>query len=235
MKKIIVAIAFVFILTLTGCNFNEDISTSLINSNDNISSSQNTSSIEDKYNVNPDNNTGFMALESEDIRCYDFESAYKMCVQAITEYQSTRKNGEKMDFSKYIENPKLITYLETKLNSFYFFPQEYEVNKTGLIEFEVQEANSTGYHGDRAYIHIAYGCFNGVSESSSSVEFIVKNSNGKLVIAEWYDCGKDTFDTIFRGSIDIKNDDIYWNTVDTALLNKKISEHIKQYSELNKK
>lgn len=221
MRKLISVL--ILTLMLTGCNTKKADSSSVSQPSSEISSSSESSSTD----ITPTISQSFKSRNDDQLSMYDFETAYALCVQAISEYQSARENKGKMDFSKYVENESLISYLETKLASFYFFPLEYEVNQTGLFEFAVQQANATGFDGDRLYLHIVYGNFTGGSGSSSTAKFIVKNSGGRLVIAEWYDHGKDTFDTLCRGHLDIKENNIYWE--EPEMVNT-IQEKIKKYN-----
>lgn len=219
MKKIIIFIAIIVILT--GCNTN--YSSKKSNSFNNTESSNTIPAINKDSNIKKE----FIAhKKGTTLDPYDFDEAYKMCIQAISEYQEARINKKEIDFSKYIENEKLITYLDKKLKSPNHYMNEGEVNKIGLIEFEIQHSNDTKFDKDRMYLYMAWGNIKETSGFSTTVEFIVTNSNGKLVISEWYDNGKDTFDTSFRGDLEIKKNDLYWKKVDIDLLEKKIAKHI---------
>lgn len=170
----------------------------------------------------------FDALKENSLGVYDFENAYNMCVQAITEYQYCKVNKGKMDFSKYIENKDLIKYLETKLEVNKICPQ-HEVTNTGLMKFSIQEASSTKFSKDRLFLKIAYFTSETQNSGCSSViDFIVENINGKLVIVEWYDTHKDGFDVTCRGFLDVEKEDIFWKNQQLVdKLKNKVDDYIK--------
>lgn len=164
-------------------------------------------------------------LDDNSIGSYDFENAYEMCVQAITDFQYARVHDTEMDFSKYSVDKKFIDYMHQSIKaplSVHGLNMSGEVNRTGLVEFKSQEKNATGYLADRLYLYIVFGS----SFGSRGVEFIIENLNGRLVISDWYMRTKDSFDISCRGYLDIKNDDNYWKTVDEEALNTKIDKHL---------
>lgn len=152
---------------------------------------------------------------------FDFETAYAMCTQALTECSDACENGGEVDFSKYIEDENLIRYMNERLSR----QKMYKVNATGLIEYVtylvVQDKPNFMYlRIARANVDVNR---NG---NYSCTDFLVKNSNGRLVIAEWYDDDKDCFDYSARGRLDIKsaaeNGKTYWDDFDSEALWKKI-------------
>lgn len=218
MKKLAIAILVISAVGLIGCSAgnNDDSVNNVSPKYTDVSSNTLSQSEKDiEYNAISDDGS---------IERYDFENAYALCVQAITDYQSARINNNAVDFSKYIANPALIDYIEKSINA----PKEahglltaFEVNMTALNEHSVQK--------NRMYLNIAFGNRKGAAVVSRSSEFIVENIDGRLVISEWYSDGKDSFDTCVRGYLDVKNNDVYWDNYDAEQLDKDIITHLDKF------
>ena len=152
---------------------------------------------------------------------FDFETIIALCFDALTEYQSALftayKTGEetKVDFSKYIENPDLIAYMEKQLElgiRYQGFYDYREFDELGLYQYNHQSENGV-------YVCVAYA-------DVSIVQFLVKHTGERFVIAEWFNHCKDSMDTLLRGGHlrDIKDGPLYWDNYDPEELQKAIEE-----------
>ena len=175
-------------------------------------SSQEEEPVSSQREYLPENEDGISAL--------DFETIYALCSDALMEYQSALANNTGMDFSPYIENPDLISYMEKQLDlerlyhGFYTI-KEYE--RLGLAEYDLQKRNK-----DRVYLKIG-------PENNSIIEFLVENTGERLVITEWYGKIKDSIDLNCRGYLDIRKDNLYWDDYDPEALQKAIEEEEMKY------
>ena len=158
---------------------------------------------------------------------YDFETIIALCFDALTEYQSALvtayKTGEetKVDFSKYIENPDLIAYMEQQLRLGLGYQGAYslrEFDQLGLVEYDYFSKNGI-------YLLIGY-------EDWGTVQFIVKHNGERFVIAEWLNNAKDSVDALLRGGHlrDVNNGPLYWDDYDPEELQKAIDERIEYFA-----
>ena len=163
----------------------------------------------------------YLPKHDDYISAFDFETIYTLCCDALTEFQSAlvtayeTGNETKVDFSKYIENPDLIAYMEKQLELGLRFQGLYpyrEFDELGLVEYSYWSKNGI-------YLRIAY-------EDMGTIEFIVHRADERFVILEWFNDTKDSMDTLLRGGHlrDIKDGPLYWDDYDPEELKKAIEE-----------
>lgn len=154
----------------------------------------------------------YVAKDENDLSMEDAETAVELCVDALTNYYNAIWNGTEIDLDQFIGNENLKQYVETKVYA--------EFKKYGGLDGKVKQLEigdrevkfSDDEKGGYLYLNIPvniqkhYG--GGYGEST---EFFVRNVDGKLVIADWYTGGKDTYDYLVRGfEQTIGNPDV-WN------------------------
>ena len=155
----------------------------------------------------------------------NFEAAIALCAEAIIEFQKAlvtayeTGNETEMDFSRYIEDPGLIDYMEQQLRMGLRFQGLYpwhEFDQAVLLEYDcvLKEPNQN-------YTYIRLWC-----DSFCQIQFLVENVGGRLAIAEWFNDTKDSMDTLLRGGHlrDIKDGPLYWDDYDPEALQKAIEE-----------
>ena len=163
----------------------------------------------------------YLPKHDDYISAFDFETIYTLCCDALTEFQSAlvtayeTGNETKVDFSKYIENPDLIAYMEKQLElgiRYQGFYDYREFDELGLYQYNHQSENGV-------YVCVAYA-------DVSIVQFLVKHTGERFVIAEWFNHCKDSMDTLLRGGHlrDIKDGPLYWDNYDPEELQKAIEE-----------
>ena len=169
----------------------------------------------------------YLPKHDDYISAFDFETIYTLCCDALTEFQSAlvtayeTGNETKVDFSKYIENPDLIAYMEKQLElgiQYQGFYDYKEFDELGLYQYDLQSKNGV-------YLCVAYA-------DVSIVQFLVKHTGERFVIAEWFNGCKDSLDVICRGGHlrDIKDGPLYWDDYDPEELQKAIDERIEYFA-----
>ena len=130
----------------------------------------------------------FMALDSSNLQPEDFDTAYEMCERFLRESYYAQKDPSEIDLSRYIVDPNLLKYAAKKV--------EKEVRRNSEIaEMSISLAKSE-YQGDRFFLHLnaqvrmTYG-----GQFGEGTQFVVRNSDGRLIIADWYtEKGRSAFD-----------------------------------------
>ncbi|MET3940560.1 hypothetical protein ABIC22_003372 [Paenibacillus sp. PvP094] len=155
----------------------------------------------------------FLAEDESGLSALDFDTAYKMCTEALTEYYKAIWNGSDIDLDTYIDNENLKQYTQKKITSQFnlFLKNKLTHNRVtgvdigaGKVE-HVREGESFFYFKLEAHVRKDVGSF------AEDTEFLVQNVNGKLVIVDWYTNTKDSYDSVVRGENQtIDNPDI-WN------------------------
>lgn len=162
--------------------------------------------------INPENQTttitenisntssAFVALDQGRLSVRDFESAYAMCVSALTAYYKSIWNGSDFDVNTYFDNDNLKQYMQTKFDSQHelFLQNELTDNivtglKTNVEKIEFYDK------GDFLYLKINAEVIKDVGSYAEPTEFLIQNSSGNLVIVDWYTGGKDSYDSMIRG------------------------------------
>lgn len=233
MRKIrLVLLSLTIIISFTSCQPNRDANAESphVPYTSEISDSvYNSTAIpqEDKSETNKSHSKKYFEAWEKDsceVSCYDFETAYVMCTQALIECSEAYASGENIDFSKYIKDKNLTKYMKEKIKSDHHYDEMNLVSATGLCDYDI--------NNDMIYFSIGRAMVDDNHYGSYSyTNFIVKNSNGRLVIAEWYDGDKFSFDYSARGRLNIKNvvtnnnegGKTYWDDLDEEALWEKIA------------
>lgn len=154
----------------------------------------------------------YVAKDENELSMQDAETAVELCVDALTDYYKAIWNGTEIDLDRFIGNENLKEYVETKVYAEY---QKYggldgKVKQLEIGDWEVKFSHDE--KGGYLYLDIPvniqkhYG--GGYGEGT---EFFVRNVDGKLVIADWYTGGKDTYDYLVRGYEQKITDPDIWN------------------------
>lgn len=150
------------------------------------------------------NSVGF-----EDI--YDYDEVVTLCYNASLEYVRAVRNQDAADFSPYIQNEKLIRYMQYQTENppvRYAEDSSYKFMVTG-VEFYDAYAYVKADTG-AIYRHEYIG---GVDEGASrdgTFYFLIKNMGGRLYIADWYWDGWPSPDTEYRGEYSQSDNLDYW-------------------------
>lgn len=153
----------------------------------------------------------YLAKNEGELSIQDSETAYEMCVRALTDYYKAVWNGSDIELDTFIDNENLKQYKQKKIKSRYDVYGKFN-DKVQNIEISAWEVEYTD-DVDGGFIHLKL-----LAEIKKTVggygevtEFLVRNVNGKLVIVDWYTGAKDSYDFMVRGeNLTIDNPDI-WN------------------------
>ncbi|MFF2015769.1 hypothetical protein [Paenibacillus sp. NPDC058177] len=155
----------------------------------------------------------FLAEDESDPSVSNFETAYKMCTEALSEYYKAIWNGMDIDLDTYIDNEKLKQYMHTKITSQYelFLKNNLTDNLVTGIDISVNKAEQVG--GDKRFFYLKLDARveKDVGSYAEATEFLVQVLNGRLVIVDWYTNGKDSYDAIVRGENQTINNPDIWN------------------------
>lgn len=142
----------------------------------------------------------------------DYDAVILLCYNASLEYVRAVKNQDAADFSPYIQNEKLIRYMQYQTEN---SPIRYEENSS--YKFMV---TGVEFHDAYAYVRADTGSIchrefiGGVEEDAFSMEgtiyFLIKNIEGRLYIADWYWDMLDSPDVEYRGEYSQNNNLDYW-------------------------
>ncbi|QTD41824.1 hypothetical protein [Sporosarcina sp. Te-1] len=152
----------------------------------------------------------FVASQRENISEQDMETAYEMCLNAMSEYYKAVWNGSPIELERFIDNETLKQYTQKKIQSLH--------NVYGQMD-PVQTIEVNGWEGEYRddgdggflYLKLPVQINKMIGGYGEVTEFLVRNANGKLVIVDWYTGAKDSYDFIVRGE-NLKIDDpAIWN------------------------
>ncbi|MFC3746648.1 hypothetical protein [Paenibacillus sp. GCM10012306] len=202
MKRIYLLLGILF--TLSACEqANTNISeknTAVVAGDVNTKDAENTevSSItKEDLSKNP---SVFLAEDESDPLVWDFETAYKMCTEALSEYYKAIWNGSDIDLDTYIDNENLKQYMHTKITSQYelFLKNKLTDNLVTGIDINASKVEQVG--GDKRFFYLKLDARveKDVGSFAEPTEFLVQYLNGRLVIVDWYTNGKDSYDSIVR-------------------------------------
>ncbi len=153
--------------------------------------------------------TEYLAKSADELSDADIETAYKMCVHALTDYYKAVWNGTDIDLDAFIENENLTQYTEKKIQSQHaLYGKNDKVKDIEIYDWEAD------YNADGEYLYLfmPVKITNYQGGYGEATEFLVRNVNGKLVIVDWYTGGKDTYDFMVRGENEtIDNPDIWYD------------------------
>jgi len=217
MMKLKKYVLIIFTLLLAACSTeapSHDMQTSTkedtnsrISAASSINNENTHSNIENELLQSPE----YLAKNEGELSIKDSETAYEMCVIALTDYYKAVWNGQDIDLETFIQNLNLIEYMQEKIQS------EYDVyghfnNKVKDIKVDAWEVEYIdNMEGGYLYLKLPVAIIWSVGSRGEATEFLIRNLNGKLVIVDWYNGGKDSYDFIVRGeNLTIDNPNI-WN------------------------
>jgi hypothetical protein len=134
----------------------------------------------------------------------DYDVVTSLCSDACGEFVRAVKNSDTADFSPYIDNALLQSYMQYRVkNHVYKYSADskyrYFITEVEFADdYALVEGNLATYSGNSV-------CMEG------NVYFLVKNANGKAVINEWYWDSMDSPDVEYRGDFSINNNLDYWD------------------------
>lgn len=176
-------------------------------SEENAINNVSTSSTERNYSPE------YLAKKNDELSMKDSETAYEMCVKALTEFYKATRNGTNFELDTFIENKNLRQYILYKIQYLSDLHSKYgfdKVEKIDVGEWEVEYTDDE--NGGFLYYKLPVDIKNtSVGSRGEVAEILVRNINGKLVIVDWYTGTKDGYDFMVRGeNLTIDNPDI-WN------------------------
>lgn len=153
----------------------------------------------------------YVASSAGELSIQDSETAYEMCVNALTDYYNAVWNGSDIELEIFIDNDNLKQYTQRKIQSQYDLKGNLN-SKVKNIEIDAWEVEYTDdVDGGYLYLHLPVHIQKFTGGYGEATEFLVQNVNGKLVIVDWYTGAKDSYDFMVRGeNLAIDNPNI-WN------------------------
>lgn len=134
---------------------------------------------------------------------YDYDSVISLCTDASNEFVKAVKDNSNIDFSQYIDNAILQSYMKYKVENHIY---SYSANdKSRLFITKVD------FHDDYALVEGSLATYLGDSICMEGKSyFLIKNHKGKYTIVEWYQDNMDSLDVKFRGEFTIENNLDFW-------------------------
>ncbi|WP_413372819.1 hypothetical protein [Paenibacillus taichungensis] len=155
----------------------------------------------------------FLTQNESDLSAWDFETAYKMCTEALSEYYKAIWNGSDIDLDTYIDNENLKQYTQKKVSSQYdlFLKNKLTYNQVTSVDIGARQVEYVG--GDKSFFYLKLDArvHKDIGNFAEPTEFLVQSLNGKLVIVDWYTSSKDSYDSTVRGKIQTINNPDIWN------------------------
>lgn len=153
----------------------------------------------------------YAAKNEGELSIQDSETAYELCVRALTDYYKAIWNGSDIELNTFIDNEYLKQYTRNKIQFQYDVYGKFN-DKVQNIEINAWEVESTDdVDGGFLYLKLPSKIKKTVGSYGEVTEFLVRNVNGKLVIVDWYTGAKDSYDFLVRGEdLTIDNPNI-WN------------------------
>ncbi|USG64244.1 hypothetical protein NDK47_19080 [Brevibacillus ruminantium] len=146
------------------------------------------------------NSPDYLAKNESVLSESDIETAYEMCVNALTDYYKAVWNGTNIELDAFIENDNLKQYTLKKILSQYDVYKNVTENSVQDIVIGAWEAEFTNNEdGGFLYLKLPVEIIKSVGSYGEVTEFLVRNVNGKLVIVDWYTGAKDSYDFLTRG------------------------------------
>ena len=154
----------------------------------------------------------YLAKNEGELSVEDSETAYEMCVRALTDYYKAVWNGSDIELDTFIDNDHLKQYTQKKIQSQYNLYANLTKNSVQNLEigaWEVEYSDDVG--GGFIYLHIPVAINQSIGGYGEATEFLVRNVNGKLVIVDWYTGAKDSYDFMVRGENQTIDNPTIWN------------------------
>lgn len=167
----------------------------------------------------------YLAKNEGELSELDFETAYEMCVRALTDYYKAVWNGSDIELDAFVDSNNLKQYKQLKIQSQYDLHSNLTNNSVQDIEIGAWEVEYIDdMDGGYLYLSLPVEIKKSLGSNGEVTEFLVRNLNGKLVIVDWYTGTKDSYDFLVRGeNLTIDNPNI-WN--DSELVKKLNSKQI---------
>ncbi|WP_408891956.1 hypothetical protein [Paenibacillus taichungensis] len=158
----------------------------------------------------------FLAKDESGLTASDFETAYKMCTDALSEYYRAIWNGSDIELDTYIDNENLKQYTQKKITSQYdlFLKNNLTHNLVTGVDVDAAEVKYVGVGKNFFYLKLDAQVKKDVGSFAEPTEFLVQSANGKLVIVDWYTNAKDSYDFTVRGENQTINNPDIWNNID---------------------
>lgn len=155
----------------------------------------------------------FVAEDRSVLSAVDFETAYQMCAQALSEYYKAIWNGTDINLDTYIDNENLKQYTQNKITSQYglFLKNKLTYNQVTDVDIDAEKADF--YERDQRFFYFKLNAHvkKDLGNFAEPTEFLVQNLNGKLVIVDWYTGAKDSYDSTVRGENQIIDNPDIWD------------------------
>jgi len=155
----------------------------------------------------------YVVKNEGELSVQDSETAYEMCVRALTDYYKAIWNGSDIELDTFIDNESLKQYTQKKIQSQYdVYVKNNLTDEVQNIEIGAWEVEYTDFvDGGFLYLKLPVHINMTVGSYGEVTEFLVRNVNGKLVMVDWYTGAKDSYDFMVRGkNLTIDNPNI-WN------------------------
>ncbi len=171
--------------------------------------------VEEKNNIiNKDNKTenvienekGYFANDADALNIiYDYEVVYSICNDACQEFARAVREQNKADFTLYMNNDSLQSYMQYRVENHIF-----SYNENTEYKLMITEVNF-----DDDYVLVS-GITGAVEEPNSySLQgmnhFLIKNVDGRFYIVEWYWDAMDSPDVELRGEFSVENNLTFWD------------------------
>ncbi|MGE7841657.1 hypothetical protein ACQKNX_12760, partial [Lysinibacillus sp. NPDC093712] len=160
----------------------------------------------------------YLAENEDGLTSQDSEMAYEMCMTVLTDYYKAIWNGSDIELGSFIESENLKRYTLKKIQ--YQYDLYLTHNDTNnLVESVDIGTQGVGWEAeftddvDGGFLYLKLPAEIKMTEGSHGevIEFLVRNVNGKLVIVDWYDGGKDSYDFLVRGENQTIDNPNIWN------------------------
>ena len=171
--------------------------TSVVSEDKRIDSVINTEILSGKKQDELQNSSDYFAKNENELSEFDFETAYEMCVKALTDYYKAVWNGTDIELDTFVENENLKKYTQKKIQSQYDVLTDDSVEDIDIGAWEAEYTNDED--GGFLYLKLPMEIILSVGSYGEVTEFLIRNVNGKLVIVDWYTSTKDSYDFITRG------------------------------------
>lgn len=163
-----------------------------------------------------DTSPTYLAEDENLLSVWDYDMAYSLCSNALSEYYRAIWNGSSMNLDTYIDNENLKQYLQRKITYQNDLFQENNLtdNLVKKVETGAREVKYVGADKGFFYIKLDTRIKKDIGSYAEPNEFLVHTVNGRLVIADWYTSGKDSYDFNVRGENQTINNPNLWNDLE---------------------
>lgn len=211
MKRFFLLLALLF--TLSSCN-NFDANVNEKNkpfseAQKEVQSSGNLTTIKD---ITPKASPDYLANDESGLSVWDFETAYAMCVAALSDYYKAIWNGSDINLDSYFDNKNLKQYMKQKVNSQHNLLLKNKLTDNAVTGLDTGVEKVEFVHeGNFFYLKLDANVKKNIGSFAEPTEFLIQSLNGRLIIVDWYSSGKDSYDSTVRGESQIINNPNIWN------------------------